>query len=127
MLASLRTGYGGAGAVKPAPHARGRAAIQEEANKVVLGRYAPAGVIIDDDFQIIEFRGQTGRYLEPAPGDASLNVLKMAREGLLYGLRTAAHEARKRDSAVRRDGLKVQFDGKWCDVNLNVLPLRVAG
>ena len=127
MLATLRTGYGATGAVKPAPHARGRAAIQEEANKVVLGRYAPAGVIIDDDFQIIEFRGQTGRYLEPAPGDASLNVLKMAREGLLYGLRTAAHEARKRDSAVRRDGLKVQFDGKWCDVNLNVLPLSVAG
>ena len=47
------------------------------------------------DLQIVQFRGQTGPFLEPAPGEASLNLLKMAREGLLYGLRTAVHASRE--------------------------------
>ena len=38
----------------------------------------------------MQFRGQTGAFLEPAPGEPSLNLLKMAREGLLYGLRDGA-------------------------------------
>src|SRR5262249_3862654 len=63
--------------------------VQNEANRLILDRYAPPGVIVNDDMRIIQFRGQTGRFLEPAPGDASLNLLKMCREGLLHGLRTA--------------------------------------
>ena len=60
--------------------------------------------MVDADLQIVQFRGQTGRYLEPAPGDPSLSLLKMAREGLLYGLRAALQAARKRNVAVRREG-----------------------
>ena len=85
-----------------------RVAIQEEADRILLARFAPAGVIVDDDSQIIEFRGQTGHFLEPAAGDASLNLLKMAREGLLYGLRTALHDARKRGGPVRKSGSQGQ-------------------
>ncbi len=106
---------------------RTRVAIQEEADRILLARFAPAGVIVDDDSQIIEFRGQTGHFLEPAAGDASLNLLKMAREGLLYGLRTALHDARKRGGPVRKSGLKVKVDGHWRDVNLDVIPLLKAG
>jgi two-component system CheB/CheR fusion protein len=84
-------------------------------------------VIVDNDLQIIEFRGQTGRFLEPAAGDASLNLLKMAREGLLYGLRTALHDARKREAAVRKPGLKVRVDHDWHDLNLEVVPLPKSG
>src|SRR5262249_26941871 len=58
-----------------------------------------------------------------APGDPSLSLLKMAREGLLYGLRTALHAARKRNVAVRREGLRVRHNGGWRDLTLEVLPL----
>src|SRR6185437_12089750 len=70
-------------------------AIQNEANRLILDRYAPPAAIVDSNLQVVQFRGHTGSFLEPAPGDASLNLLKMAREGLLYGLRTALHAARK--------------------------------
>src|SRR5207248_8711837 len=63
--------------------------IQGEANRFIQERYAPPGVIVDQDLQIVQFRGQTGAFLEPAPGDPSMNVLKMAREGLLHPLRSA--------------------------------------
>ena len=61
----------------------------------------------------MQFRGQTGAYLEPAAGDPSLNVLKMAREGLLYGLRSALNEVRKSDGPVRKEGLRVRSNGGW--------------
>ena len=41
-------------------------------------------MIVNAEMEIVQFRGQTGSYLQPAPGKASLNLLKMAREGLLH-------------------------------------------
>ena len=49
-----------------------------------------------------------GAFLEPAPGDASLCLLKMLREGLLYGLRLPMHTARKTNQPVRVDGLRIK-------------------
>ncbi len=98
--------------------------LQKEADRVVLGRYAPASVLINDDYEILQFRGKTSPYLEPAPGAASYNVLKMAREGLLVDLRTSIQKARRSGRPVRREGLHVRDDGHFRDVALEVVPLR---
>src|SRR5262249_46153999 len=91
---------------KPAPETSGaEKLLTTEVSRVIFDRYAPPGVVVDSEMQIVQFRGQTGAFLEPAPGEASLNVLKMAREGLLYGLRTAVHAARKNRQPVRKEGL----------------------
>jgi two-component system CheB/CheR fusion protein len=102
-------------------------ALQTEVSRVIIDRYSPAGVVVDGDMQIVQFRGQTGAFLEPAPGEASLNLLKMAREGLLYGLRTAIHSARKSRAAVRKDGLQVKVGQTWKPVSLEVIPLSASG
>ena len=68
-------------------------------------------MIVDDDLQIVQFRGQTGPFLEPAPGEASLNLLKMAREGLLYGLRTALHEARSGNPGPQGRAARASHNG----------------
>src|SRR5262249_27116561 len=99
--------------------------VQSEANQLILDRFAPPGVIVNEDLQIVQFRGQTGQYLEPAPGDASLNLLKMCREGLLYGLRTAL-QAAKKDGPVHKDGLRVKSNGGFREVRLEVMPLSSA-
>jgi two-component system CheB/CheR fusion protein len=101
--------------------------LQAEVSRVILDRYAPAGVVVDSDMQILQFRGQTGAFLEPSPGEASLNLLKMVREGLLYGLRTALHSARKTKQPVRKDGLQVRAGNTWRAVAIEVVPLMLAG
>jgi two-component system CheB/CheR fusion protein len=101
--------------------------MQSEVNRVILDRYAPAGVVVDNDLQIVQFRGQTGPYLEPAPGEASLNLLKMAREGLLYGLRTALHAARKSKAPVRKTGLRLRIGNTSRPVAIEVVPLNAIG
>ncbi|HZM93105.1 MAG TPA: chemotaxis protein CheB [Vicinamibacterales bacterium] len=97
--------------------------LQTEVNRVINDRYAPPAVVIDADMQIVQFRGQTGAFLEPAPGQASLSLLKMAKEGLLYGLRSAVTAARKSRSTVRRSGLRVRSGKRWLRVDLEVIPL----
>src|SRR5215475_1316259 len=101
--------------------------LQTEVSRVIMDRFAPPGVVVDNDMQIVQFRGQTGVFLEPAPGEASLNLLKMAKEGLLYGLRTAIHAARKSRNAVHRDGLQVRTDEGWKPVSVDVIPLAASG
>ena len=107
----------------PLESARAANHVQTEANRIILSRYSPAGVIVDSDLKIVQFRGATGDFLEPAPGEASLNLLKMAREGLLYGLRTAVNEAKKSEAAVRKSGLRVKIGGTMHEVGLEVIPI----
>jgi two-component system CheB/CheR fusion protein len=105
------------------PRERAPSTVQHVTDRLLLQRYSPPGVIIDGDLKIIHFHGQTGKFLEPAPGDASLNILKMAREGLLYGLRAAISEARKKRAVARKEGLHVKTNGGFSTVNIEVLPV----
>ncbi|HKC52970.1 MAG TPA: chemotaxis protein CheB [Myxococcota bacterium] len=97
--------------------------LHSEASRILLERYAPAGVVIDNELEIVQFRGKTGPYLESPPGEPSLSLLKMAREGLLYALRTAVHSARKQKQPVRREGIRIRVDGAAKEVSLEVIPL----
>jgi PAS domain S-box-containing protein len=107
------------------PLAVGRGAfdLQREVDRTLLAHYAPAAVVVSEDLNILHFRGRTGTYLEPAPGEATLNLLKMAREGLAFDLRILVQKAKKEGTAVRKEGLQVKFNGRCKDVTLEVAPI----
>jgi two-component system CheB/CheR fusion protein len=105
------------------PAERGQPSIIGQANQYMLDHYTPPGVLVDGNLHIVQFRGQTGAYLEPAPGSASLNLLKMAREGLVFGLRTALHTARKKGVVVRKEGLRVRANEGYREVSIEVSPI----
>ena len=77
--------------------------------------------------EIVQFRGRTSAFLEPAPGAASFNLLKMAREGLLAELRTAIHAARKKEGIVRREGLRIKTDAHVVNASVEVIPFIGGG
>jgi two-component system CheB/CheR fusion protein len=81
---------------------------QKEFDRRLLAQYAPAAVFVNEDMDIIHTRGNVGRYLKIAPGRASLNILKMAREGLLLELRNALTRAKKDRTSVRRQAVEVK-------------------
>jgi len=97
-----------------------------EADRVMLSRYSPPGVLIDENMDVLQFRGRTSLFLEPPSGVASFNVLKMAREGLLADLRAAIHAARKEETAVRREGVQVRNNGGTTLVDIEVIPFLSA-
>ena len=104
--------------------AHGGGAVHHEADRLLLSRFAPPGVLVSADLEILQFRGNTEPYLVPAQGRASLSLLKMAREGLLIPLQALVRSAKKELVAVRRDGLRVKTDGTVRELNLEVVPVR---
>ncbi|MGH8728386.1 MAG: chemotaxis protein CheB [Burkholderiales bacterium] len=102
------------------------AEVQKEADRIVMAKYAPPGVVIDSDMEIVQFRGDTSPYLAPMPGRASLNLLRMAPEGLLVPLRAAVKQAKKEAAPAREVGLRVKADGGDRKINLQVIPLNAS-
>ncbi|MCL1465834.1 chemotaxis protein CheB [Argonema galeatum] len=98
--------------------------LQKEADRIVLNRYAPVGVVINEDLEILQFRGQVSLYLEPAPGAASLNLLRMVRSGFLLDLRTAIHKAKDQNIPIRKEGLQVKCNEEFRTVNIEVIPFK---
>ncbi|MDP9152596.1 MAG: ATP-binding protein, partial [Myxococcota bacterium] len=101
--------------------------LSKRVDALLLAQYSPCGAVVNEKLEIVQFRGHTGPYLEAAPGHPQLNILKMAREGLLGDLRTALSQARKTLLAVRREGVRVQErDGITRTCDLVVRPLQGA-
>ncbi len=101
--------------------------LQRAADDLLLARYVPPGVVVDAEMTIVQFRGRTGAYLEPTPGKAELNLLKMVREGLMSELRIALHRAKQTDAPVRREGVEVRTNGDIRTVAVDVLPITQVG
>ena len=83
----------------------------------------PPCSVIDDVGNVIYIHGRTGRFLEPAEGRASVNILQMARPGLKKELASAIREVsvHKQESVYR--GLRVEYDGGQLFMDLKVKPI----
>ena len=97
--------------------------VRELAEKSLLEHYAPASAIINERCEVLYIHGHTGKYLEPASGDASLNILRMAREGLRLELTTAIRKVLAHKSPVHYAGLQVRTNGERLTVNLTISPV----
>src|SRR5690606_20821821 len=75
------------------------------ADEIILARYAPSGVLVNEQFDIIQFRGETSTWLAPTPGKASLNLLIMANESLAFELRNLLHLAKRTNAKARKEQL----------------------
>jgi two-component system CheB/CheR fusion protein len=112
---------------------------QKEFDRRLLAQHVPAAVFINEDMEIIHTRGNVSRYLKLAPGRASLSIVKMAREGLLYDLRNAILRAKKENKTVRRQNVQIKVangngggegaheagKGETRLVTFEVVPLRI--
>ena len=98
--------------------------IQREADRIVLKKYAPCGVVINEELDVLQFRGHTGDYLEPAAGEANLNLLKMARNGLHIELRNIIHHAIKDNLGIHKEGVRLARDGEISFVDVDIEPIK---
>ena len=91
--------------------------------RMLLQSFAPPSVVTDEKGGILYVHGDTGSYLRPAPGQANLNIIDMARDGLQLELRTAIHHAVSRSKPVFHRGLRVKTNDGLHSVDLSVRPM----
>jgi len=101
--------------------------MQKEADRIVLEQYAPVGVIVDSDLEIVQFRGQTSPYLQLPSGRPSFNLLKIAKEELKIELRTAIHQAKKHGKVVIKEGIQIKENEQVKLVKIEVVPFNAPG
>ena len=96
---------------------------QREADRILLSQFSPPGVLVDAELQVIQFRGSTSDYLEPPIGKATFSLFKMAKDWLLFPLRSALEEAKKENKTIRKEKISVEHDAER-SVDLVVIPLK---
>jgi two-component system CheB/CheR fusion protein len=101
----------------------GKVPVRELTEQVLLQQCAPPAALVNEHGDIFYLHGRTGKYLEPAPGEAGMNILKMAREGLRPDLTTALHKAVALKAPVRHPGLRIKTNGDFTIANLTVQPV----
>lgn len=65
------------------------------ADRKILDQYAPPGVVISDNLEVLYFRGRTTPYLEQPSGQATHGLLKMVRQELHHSLKQAIEQSLK--------------------------------
>ena len=53
--------------------------LQQAADRIVLARFAPAGVVIDENLTVLQVRGQTAPFVELPAGTVSWNLIRLLR------------------------------------------------
>jgi two-component system CheB/CheR fusion protein len=94
------------------------------ADDVILANFMPASVLVNDKFDIVQFRGSTETWLISPSGKPSFNLLKMAREGLSFELRNILHLAKKTGASARKYAVFFKLNGLQHYVNIHAVPIK---
>ncbi|MFA9391100.1 MAG: chemotaxis protein CheB [Prolixibacteraceae bacterium] len=94
--------------------------IQSLADTILLQRFAPASILVNEKGDIVYITGRTGNYLEPAAGKANWNVFAMAREGLRHELPGAFRKVLQNFDPFMLRQIKIGTNGgsKYVDVTM---------
>jgi two-component system, chemotaxis family, CheB/CheR fusion protein len=95
-----------------------------EADRIVANRHGPPGLVVNDEMDIVQFRGEVMPYLAPVAGRASLKLADMAREGLGLELQILIQEARRQNIRVKKTGLSFMQGLEAREIAIDVTPFQ---
>jgi two-component system CheB/CheR fusion protein len=98
--------------------------LTKEADRAILQRYVPAGIVVDEQGHILEVRGETSPILRPGPGAPNATLDKMTHRELLPAIHGAMREAQEKGTTVRRDQLRFQGGQADKELSIEVLPFK---
>lgn len=97
---------------------------EKDIGKLILSRYVPPCILVNQSLTIVQFFGVMAPYLEPVTGKASLNVLKMIREDLVVHLGSLLQKARKTENVVRKEGIRIHINNTAKDIAIEIVPRK---
>ncbi len=97
--------------------------LREMAEKTMLEDFAPAGVLVNDKFDILFFMGQTDRYLKQPTGEPSFNILKLASKELHYKLNKALINAVHQKKTSTAQGIRIKDGDNFKTLDIIVRPI----
>ncbi len=106
---------------RPAQEVWSRLDVLREADRLVTSRYCPPGLVVNEEMEIIQFRGEVAPFLDPGNGEASLNLFRMVRPAFAREIRAAIASARKGSANARAHTLHLDLHGSAREVAVVVM------
>lgn len=98
------------------------------ATDMLLEQYSPAAVVINEDFEIVHFHGDTSSFLQPSAGKPSFNIINMVSHEIRFSLRNAILKARndKRNCTggpitIKNQDFSTSFEVVYLPSNIELL------
>jgi two-component system CheB/CheR fusion protein len=111
--------------IDTAPGNDDRPELDKEFDKAVAASRT-VGVTINEHFEVIRVRGQTGLFLEPPAGVFTNDILKMAKPGVRGELAKALHRAHRDNVHIIKSNLRLKQKGSITEAELEVIPFVLA-
>ncbi len=89
----------------------------------MMEAYAPAYVVVDENHDVMHFAGRAGKYLQPSPGAASLNLFSILETSLRPDVRTVLHRAATTGQKAMRENALLSVNGGTQAVNIIAEPV----
>jgi two-component system, chemotaxis family, CheB/CheR fusion protein len=99
--------------------APGEAAVHRRA----LEKIAPPNILVDDVRRVLHLSDNAGRYLQPAGGPLTGDIVDMVRPEFRFELRSALHQAFERHQSTLSMPIVVRLDGAPRRIYLQVRPV----
>ncbi len=95
--------------------------VQTLADQLLLQRFSPCSVLVNEKGDILYMTGPIGKYLQPVAGKANWNIYVMARDGLRLELPGALRKAIQGTEEVVLRNMKIGTNGGTlrADVTIN--------
>lgn len=100
--------------------------LQRAADRIVLARFGPPGLIIDERMNVLQSRGQTSQFLDITPGAVTWNLMRVLRDGLVSDVRTAVQRAIHENIPVSATATLVDEQSGEVQIQIDVLPITSA-
>jgi len=94
------------------------------AERLLMERYVPARVIINEKNEVVHFSDRAGAYLVMPGGKPTRDILKMAKEELRPALRAAIYKAFTNQQEIVYRGIHVVAEGGETTINIVVVPIK---
>jgi two-component system CheB/CheR fusion protein len=96
------------------------AEIERAAERIVLAEFGPAWVLVNENFEILNSRGDVSPYLQLPPGRATLSLLRMARDEIRGELSKLLNRAKNGEFYIWSSVLSEETDGVINETRLEV-------
>ncbi len=101
--------------------------MQRAADRLVLSRFGPPGLVVDSRLMVMQVRGQTSPYVELASGTPSWSLNRVLRDSLVKPVREAVERAVGDNMPATSSAEFMESSNETRQVRIHVLPLSTDG
>ena len=96
--------------------------IIKKTDELLLRRFAPVGILVNENLRILQFRGDTAPFVSPTPGASNLTVMEMIRADLRIDVRNCVSKVIATGHAVAKT-VSCEVNGRTCRYLMEGVPV----